>query len=50
MQDLNQCAFGVQADGEAAKSKGNDKVLRKETGRLTKLQEELERVEARCSF
>ena len=37
----------VQAGGDAGKAKGADKALRKEAGRLTKLQEELEKLEAR---
>ena len=36
-----------QAAGEGSKAKGQDKTLRKEAGRLTKLQEDLERIEAR---
>ena len=48
-QDLNLGWFALQAEGEAGKSKGADKVLRKEAGRLTKLQEELERLEARSA-
>ena len=32
---------------EGSKAKGQDKALRKEAGRLTKLQEDLERIEAR---
>lgn len=40
---------GIQADAQdAGKAKGADKAVRKEAGRLTKLQEELERLEARC--
>ena len=39
----------LQAEGDASKGKGADKALRKEAGRLTKLQEELERSEARYS-
>lgn len=42
--------MGIQAAaGDAGKAKGADKAVRKEAGRLTKLQEELERLEARCS-
>ena len=41
------CCWG-QAAGEGGKAKGQDKALRKEAGRLTKLQEDLERIEARC--
>ena len=37
----------LQAEADAAKAKGADKALRKEVGRLTKLQEELEWSEAR---
>ncbi len=36
-----------QAAVEGSKAKGQDKALRKEAGRLTKLQEDLERIEAR---
>ena len=36
-----------QAAGEGSKAKGQDKIVRKEAGRLTKLQEDLERIEAR---
>lgn len=40
---------GFQAGDDAGKAKGADKAVRKEAGRLTKLQEELERLEARSS-
>lgn len=40
---------GMQAGDDAGKAKGADKAVRKEAGRLTKLQEELERLEARWS-
>ena len=48
---LYGCVVGIQAAtaGDAGKAKGADKAVRKEAGRLTKLQEELERLEARCS-
>lgn len=39
----------MQAGEDGGKAKGADKAIRKEAGRLTKLQEELERLEARCS-
>ena len=38
---------GIQVGDDAGKGKGADKAVRKEAGRLTKLQEELERLEAR---
>ncbi|KAL3135150.1 hypothetical protein ABBQ32_008084 [Trebouxia sp. C0010 RCD-2024] len=40
-------ANGTEAGDDTGKAKGADKALRKEAGRLTKLQEELERLEAR---
>lgn len=43
------CMVGMQAGDDAGKAKGADKAVRKEAGRLTKLQEELERLEARWS-
>ena len=48
VQDLVRlCGGCMQAGDDAGKAKGADKALRKEAGRLTKLQEELERLEAR---
>lgn len=41
---------GMQAGEDIGKAKGADKAVRKEAGRLTKLQEELERLEARWRY
>ena len=41
---------GLQAGEDAGKAKGAEKAVRKEAGRLTKLQEELERLEARWRY